>query len=165
MCRCSHVDPNDSRHPSSTIQHSTAERLEPAAGDRPAAPSTHSSAVKFRAGLTPSIMGNPAILPLLQNNSSPSALHLPSITHRLAKQRVVRQSSAHLDGRGQDVVVDDFLAQVLLLQQALQVEAVLGERRVDRLVVGQEQRDALRLVRQDVCAARTGSVCQAKSPA
>ena len=56
------------------------------------------------------------------------------------------------------MVVDDLLAQVLLLQQALQVEAVLGERRVDRLVVGQEQRDALRLVRQDVCAARTGSV-------
>lgn len=52
------------------------------------------------------------------------------------------------------MVVDDLLAQALLLQQALQVQAVLGERRVDRLVVGQEERDALRLVRQDVCAAK-----------
>lgn len=58
---------------------------------------------------------------------------------------------AHLDGAGQDVVGDDLIHKALVLQEALQVQAKLGECGVDAVVGGQEEGDACHGVRQDVC--------------
>ena len=64
----------------------------------------------------------------------------------------ISQRAAHLDGAGQDVVGNDLIHKALVFQEALQVQAKLGERGVDSIVGGQEEGDASHGVRQDVCA-------------